>query len=148
MLITNLLQPENISFFAMEDKTQVMTQLVEKAKELQLVSPQGSFLQALLDREQIMSTGLGLGVAVPHAKLPEVKDFFVLLAIMEQPVPWDSLDKQPVSLVFLIGGPDDRQTDYLKLLSKITLVIKNPQRREALLRAQSPQEVLTQFQGL
>ena len=148
MLITDLLQPENVSLIDLDDKTQVITQLVEKAKELQLVPHQGSFLQAILDREQIMSTGLGLGVAVPHAKLAEVKDFFVLIGIMKQPVPWDSLDKLPVSLVFMIGGPDDRQTDYLKLLSKITLVIKNPQRREALLKAQTPQEVLTQFEGL
>jgi mannitol/fructose-specific phosphotransferase system IIA component (Ntr-type) len=148
MLITDLLQPEHIWFIDLDDKTQVMTRLVEKAKELQLVSTQGSFLQAILDREQIMSTGLGLGVAVPHAKLSEVKEFFVLIGILNRPVPWDSLDKLPVSLVFLIGGPADRQTDYLKLLSKITLVIKNPQRREALLKAQTTKEVLTQFEGL
>lgn len=106
------------------------------------------FKTAIFEREAIMSTGIGLGIAVPHAKIASVDDFFVTVAVLEEPVDWGAIDDKPVSLVFLIGGPDDRQTEYLKLLAKIVLFTKSEARRKALASASTPEEVIEIFRPL
>lgn len=99
------------------------------------------FLQAVLEREKIVSTGIGLGVALPHAKLPNVEDFFVALGIAEHGIEWESLDDIPVKLVFLIGGPDDKQTEYLHILSSLTMSINDEEKRKQLLGLTNPEDV-------
>src|ERR1700733_2581258 len=84
-----------------------------------------TFYQAVLAREKIVSTGIGMGVAVPHAKLPLYDEFFIVIGIQKQGIEWKALDGAPVRLIFLIGGPDDKQTEYLQLLSRLTLAIKD-----------------------
>jgi len=148
MNISDYLKSEGVEFFQAPDKESAITYLARRAGALGYISDKGDFLPTVLDRENIMSTGLGLGVAVPHAKLPDIQEFFVVFGVLKEALPWDSLDKLPVSLVILIGGPADRQNDYLRILSKITLVIKNPERRKALIKATTAAEVLTQFENL
>ena len=148
MNISDYLKAEGVEFFQAPDKEAAISYLARRAAALGFVSAEGDFSSSVLERERIMSTGLGLGIAVPHAKLPEIKEFFVLVGVLKQALPWDSLDKKPVSLIVLIGGPADRQTDYLKILSKITLVIKNSERREALIKATKSSQVLAEFENL
>lgn len=99
------------------------------------------FLQAVLEREKIVSTGIGLGVALPHAKLPSVEDFFVALGVASHGIEWESLDDIPVKLVFLIGGPDDKQTEYLHILSSLTLSINDEEKRKLLLGLTNPEDI-------
>ena len=148
MRILDYLTESSILFLKETHKDQILTTMARKAAESGCVSSEGAFTKAILERETIMSTGIGLQVAIPHAKLNGIKEFFVLAAVLDHDVPWDSLDKKPVRLVFMIGGPSDRQTDYLMILSKITLVIKNPERRKALMAAKTPQAVLDAFADL
>ncbi|MBJ2355370.1 PTS sugar transporter subunit IIA [Sphaerochaeta sp. S2] len=148
MRILDYLTESSVLFLKETHKNQILTTMAEKAAESEYVSSGEAFTEAILDREAIMSTGIGLQVAIPHAKLNGIKEFFVLAAVLDHDVPWDSLDKKPVRLVFMIGGPSDRQTDYLMILSKITLVIKNPERRKALMAAKTPQAVLDAFADL
>ncbi len=122
--------------------------MAARAAELGYIPDEKAFSEAILEREDIMSTGIGLQVAIPHAKLKGIKEFFVIAAVLDNEVAWDSLDKKPVRLVFMIGGPSDRQTDYLMILSKITLVIKNPARRKSLMAAKTPEAVLDSFADL
>lgn len=95
-----------------------------------------------------MSTGIGLGVAVPHAKISCVDQFFITVAVASEPVDWGSIDDQPVSLIFLIGGPENQQSEYLKILSKLVLFTKNEARRKALIQAESPEELIDIFKPL
>ena len=148
MRILDYLTESSILFLKETHKDQILTTMARKAAESGCVSSEGAFTKAILERETIMSTGIGLQVAIPHAKMDGLKEFFVLAAVLEKDVPWDSLDKKPVRLVFMIGGPSDRQSDYLMILSKITLVIKNPERRKALMAAKTPQAVLDAFADL
>lgn len=148
MRILDYLTESSVLFLKETHKNQILTTMAVKAAESGYVSSGEAFTEAILDREAIMSTGIGLQVAIPHAKLNGIKEFFVLAAVLDHDVPWDSLDKKPVRLVFMIGGPSDRQTDYLMILSKITLVIKNPERRKALMAAKTPQAVLDAFADL
>ena len=140
------MDPQAVYFTDIEDKHEILDKLVELSFRAGKVPDHEEFKTAIFDREKIMSTGIGLGVAVPHAKLPSIEEFFVTIGILRQPVDWQAIDDKPVSIVFLIGGPADRQNDYLRILSKLTLYMKNEKRREALVAADSAQEILRHFE--
>jgi PTS system nitrogen regulatory IIA component len=101
-----------------------------------------------MDREKIVSTGIGLGVAIPHAKMAGYDDFFIAIGIQEgRGIEWYSLDGSHVHLIFMIGGPASRQTEYLNILSKLTLAIKDSERRQSLLKATSARQVIDLFKN-
>ena len=101
-----------------------------------------ALLEAILDRETIMSTGIGLGIAIPHAKIPSVTDFVVALGKSSSGIEFNSLDGKPVHFVVMIAGPDQQQERYLQLLARITLKLKDAAVRRALDEATSPDEIL------
>lgn len=103
------------------------------------------FHQAIRNREQLVSTGIGMGVAIPHAKLPGYPDFFIAIGILQKGVDWRALDGAPVRLVFMIGGPDDRQTEYLQILSNLTQVIKDEEIRKKVLTSNSKEAIIQAF---
>jgi len=148
MRILDYLSESSVLFLDNSDKSEVLAAMVAQAASSGFIPDEDSFKHAIFEREAIMSTGMGLQVAIPHAKLPEIQEFFVIPAILSQDSNWDSIDKRPVRIVFMIGGPSDSQTDYLMILSKITLVIKNPARRKALMAAKDAQAVLAAFSEL
>ncbi len=147
-MISTYIDEDSVVFCGETKKVQVINQLIEKAVENGTLTCPKQFKEAILDRESIMSTGMGMGVAVPHAKIEGIDEFFVVCGVLDNPVDWDSLDGAPVDLVFLIGGPAERQQDYLMLLSKITLVIKNEDTRKALRDSRVAETFVKQFQGL
>lgn len=104
------------------------------------------FKGAIFQREKIGSTGIGLGVAVPHAKMKNFPNFFIAVGIQKKKgVDWNALDTAPVRIIFMIGGPEDKQSEYLQILSQLTSAIKNVDLRKSLLKAQSPEQVLRLF---
>lgn len=94
---------------------------------------------AILEREKLLSTGFGLGLAIPHAKLQSVKEFFVTLGIHRAGVDFDSLDEKPVHVLVMIVGPDSQQEEYLKVLSRVTAFLKD--NRERLLAMDTADDV-------
>ncbi len=136
---------KNISFIQESSKEKVLEKMVQLSFDNGKIRDLDSFKNAIFDREGIMSTGLGLGLAVPHAKLKGIDEFFVTIGILKNPVEWQAIDDQPVSLVFMIGGPDNRQQDYLGILSKLVLFTKNSDRHEGLLKASTPEDVIKLF---
>lgn len=106
------------------------------------------FFNSILQREKIVSTGIGMGIAIPHAKLPFYEDFFIAIGILSEPVEWNALDGSPVRLIFMIGGPDDKQTEYLQLLSLLTLAIKDEERRQKLLTLKEPSAIIELFKPI
>jgi len=88
-----------------------------------------------------------MGVALPHAKLSELDDFFIAIGVeRKKGIEWNALDKAPVRLIFLIGGPDNRQAEYLQILSQLTSAIKDMELRKEILQAESTQEVFALLQ--
>src|SRR5207247_2001759 len=108
------------------------------AKSAELERPEEIY-QAILEREKLLSTGFGLGLAIPHAKLKGIKDFVVGLGIHKSGVSFDSLDEKPVHVLVMILGPDSQQEEYLKVLSRVTAFLKD--NRERLLTLHTSQEV-------
>ncbi|MBS0622684.1 MAG: PTS sugar transporter subunit IIA [Verrucomicrobia bacterium] len=129
-------------------RDEVLRELVDQATKAKKVKEPDLFFKAVLDREKLVSTGIGMGVAIPHAKLPTFNDFFLVIGIKHgEGIAWDAPDGAPVRLVFLIGGPDNRQTDYLQLLSRLTTALKNPERRKKALLVESAKEVVNLFKS-
>ncbi|MBJ7449383.1 MAG: PTS sugar transporter subunit IIA [Parachlamydiales bacterium] len=110
------------------------------------LTDQTAFYQAVLDREKLVSTGIGMGVALPHAKLSDYDDFFITIAILKHGINWDAQDGAPVRLVFMIGGPDDKQTLYLQILSRLTYALKDEARRKKMLQFTSSRDIIALFE--
>jgi PTS system nitrogen regulatory IIA component len=90
-----------------------------------------------------------MGVAVPHAKLAGLSEFFIAIGIQNKKgIEWNALDKAPVRLVFLIGGPEGRQSEYLKILSQLTSAIKNLDLRREILQLDTGEDVVALFQAV
>ncbi|MFP4039156.1 MAG: PTS sugar transporter subunit IIA [Desulfosudaceae bacterium] len=147
MPITSLIHEKNIVFLQETKPARIVARLAEVAFANSLVSDPDGFKTALLQREGQGSTGLGLGAALPHAARPDIKEMFLITALTSVAVPWNSLDGKPVRVIFGIGlpgspaDPEDTNNRYLRLVSQLMLIIKEEQRRQALLSADSAHQV-------
>ena len=146
--LSDFIKKENIVFLDTNDMKETVEILVENAYNSGIIKEKKMFINAVLEREELVSTGIGLGVALPHAKLLEIEDFFIVIGINKEGIDWDAIDRNPVGIVFLIGGPEkeNSQKEYLKIISKFMLLIKNKERRVMLLNSETAQEVADIFE--
>lgn len=148
MKIATYLNPDLVFFLDTKSKDETLKTLVDTSSMAKSIADSDAFLKAIRERENIVSTGIGMGVAIPHAKLAQFRDFFLVVGILKQGVDWKALDNAPVRLVFLIGGPEDKQTEYLQILSALTSAIRDEGLRKELLQTEVPAEVIKFFEGL
>ncbi len=146
-LVSKYLSCDIVSFLDVEKRDEALSALVEVIDSAGRLEDKDAFFQAILERERIVSTGIGMGVAIPHAKLPEYDDFFIAIGILRHGLDWNSVDGTSVRLVFMIGGPDDRQTDYLQILSSLTMALKDDRTRKRMLNLTSPAEIIQVLEG-
>lgn len=145
MKISNYLDEHSVFFLKADTRDEALHSLVDQLDQQGKLRDKEAFYQLIIDREKIVSTGIGMGVAIPHAKLPDYDHFFVAVGILQKGVDWNALDDTPVRLVFMIGGPDDKQTEYLQILSTITMAVKDEDRRKKLLTLNSPIDIIQLF---
>jgi len=147
-MISKYLNEKLITFLDVDDQKAAIEKMIDLLDSEGKLLDKEAFHEAILKREKIVSTGIGMGVALPHAKLAGYNTFFIAIGIHARGVAWDSLDSAPVRLIFMIGGPDDKQTEYLQLLSRLTLAIKSEERRKKMLQLKEPSEMMALFQGI
>ena len=104
-------------------------------------------LQVLLDREKLGSTGIGEGIAIPHGRLKKLKKFFISFGRSVKGVDFDSIDRKPSQLFFLVMAPENSAVDNLKLLSRIVTLLKEPSFKKRLMGAQSRKELFQIISG-
>ncbi|KAK1548178.1 hypothetical protein Q3G72_013024 [Acer saccharum] len=102
-------------------------------------------LDALLTRERLGSTGVGEGVAIPHAKIAGLKDLMACFARKQQGISYDAIDEQPVKLVFMLLVPENSAGVHLKALARISRLLKNAEFRARLLQMPDAQAVYGAF---
>ena len=146
--LRDYLNEDHIVFLEETKKDEAIEKLIQTLRDAPKMLDLDGFRKGIFKREKIMSTGIGLGIAIPHVKTPHVKDIVLAIGISRKGIPWNALDNQPVHLVFLIGCAADQHQLYLRLLSKIILVLKNEKRREALGQARDAKEVIANFSSL
>lgn len=149
MSLRDYIDPELILFLDVPDQNLGITTLVDMLDKKNKLLDKETFFQAILDREEIVSTGIGIGVAIPHAKMSEYNEFFIAIGLQKgKGIEWKALDGLPVRVVFMIGGPEDKQTEYLNILSMITTAVKNEKWRSSLFNAKTVKEVADLFKKL
>lgn len=141
--IADLLSEEvidtNISASARDD---VFRKLVDMLHEAGKVSDKDSALEAIREREDILSTGIGNGVAIPHAKSDSVSELVAAFGRVPSGVDFKSLDGKPANLIFLLISPQDEAGYHVRALSRVSRMLKNAHFRERLMEADSSQDVL------
>lgn len=142
------LDPKLVTFLEDTDRNAILRTLVELLNKEGKLKDKEAFYKAILEREKIVSTGIGMGIAIPHAKLTGYDTFFIAIGIHRRGIDWDSIDKMPVRIIFMIGGPDDKQTEYLQILSRLTLAIKDEERRKKMLQLSTGEDIITLFRGI
>ena len=143
MLLVELLSADRIRVpLSARTKDAVLEELVELASRGHDAKVRSAILAAVRERESVLSTGIGGGVAIPHGKTPVVDQLIVAAGIAGTPVEFDALDGQPVELFFLLIGPESASGAHVKTLSRISRLLRREPLRTALRAAKSAEEFL------
>ena len=137
MGLNDLLNPKGVIFnLKARCKREALQALAERAGAV-VDRPSSDILAILLEREQLGSTGVGDGTAIPHGKIKDLNKITGLLAQLETPVNFDALDDQPVDLIFLLLAPENATAAHLKALARVSRLLRDPDARAALRGADS-----------
>jgi PTS system nitrogen regulatory IIA component len=140
VLLTEFLTPERVVVpLAARDKAGIIAELTRHLVD----HSGGSFaevLGAVEEREAVLSTGIGFGVAIPHARSPAVRELTIVCGVSPVPIAYDSIDGEPVRLFFLIVGPETSAGQHVKVLSRIARLVRREDLRQQLCAASTPQE--------
>jgi nitrogen PTS system EIIA component len=132
MPLSDLLAPKAVvSALKASDKKEAIQGLAARLGAAIRRDPNEIF-EVLLQRERLGSTGIGGGVAIPHAKLPKLEKLVGVFARLEKPIDFDALDGEPVDLVFVLLAPEQAGADHLKALARIARLLRDPKVAEKL----------------
>jgi len=146
MKVYELLDPKNIlTEFKSENKDDVINELVDLLKGDERVINLEDIRKCVFEREEKMSTGVGKGFAIPHGKTNSVTDIVAAFGKSETPIEYNSLDGEPVHLVFLMIGKETLLAKHIKLLSRISRLMNNEEFRKKLIEAESKETILKIF---
>jgi fructose-specific phosphotransferase system IIA component len=141
LLLTDLLTLERIKIpLQSSTKEDVLRELVQVLTRDDGVDEPEEVLRAVREREAVLSTGIGNGVAIPHGKSSMVPELMMAAGRTAGPVEFDSLDGQPVRLLFMLVGPESAAGPHIKALSRISRLIRNDSVRDLLIKAKTPEE--------
>lgn len=115
--------------------------LIDALSESPLIGDKRELTERIFHREKMMSTGIGIGIGVPHVRLASISDLVMAVGVCHLPLTdYESLDGLPVHFVFMIAAGADQHDQHLKLLSAISAKMKNDEFRSTLLTAANPVE--------
>ncbi len=141
MRLSELLSPSRIRVpLRAKDKDGVLRELVDLLVQQDGGAAPDDILGAILERERQFPTGIGYGVAVPHGKTPVLSGLGIVAGTAVEPVPYETIDGQPVRLFFLLAGPESLAGLHVKALSRISRLVRHEGVRARLLEARTPQE--------
>ena len=131
----------NLSLQA-KGKKETLEELAALLAGQRIIPNSEKLVSVLMERESLGSTGVGNGIAIPHAKTDLAKKIIIAFGRSDKGIDFDSLDKKLVYLVFLIIAPEDAHETYLRVLARISRLLHEERIREGLRNAQSPRQVV------
>lgn len=141
MEISDILTPERVvASLRATSKKQALQELARHASDVTGLNERAIF-DVLLERERLGTTGVGNGIAIPHGKLNELDGLYGLFARIEKPVDFDSIDDDPVDLIFVLLAPEGAGADHLKALARVSRLLRDDSICEKL-RGSDTQEAL------
>lgn len=142
MLLTELLTPERVRIpLEARTKDDLLGELVRVVAEGEAIDVD-EVLRAVREREAVLSTGIGHGVAIPHGKSSAVPELRMAAGRTSAPIEFDALDGQPVGLFFLLVGPEAAAGPHIKALSRISRLVRRDDIRDRLVAAKDAAEFL------
>jgi len=136
---------ENLITFNLKatTKDEVIEELVDLAAASPLVKDRDELLHDIIHREKMVTTGIGYGVAFPHAKTKATKGIVITFGRSEKGIDFEAMDKKPVYVFFLIAAPEDAIGAHLNVMARLSYIMKSEENRQKLMTVNSPGELLT-----
>lgn len=126
LLFDSVLRKENIVLIESATKAEILNSLIDLLAETPEVKSKTELKEGIYHREQLMSTGIGMGIGIPHVRLRSVKNIIMAAALVRRGVSdYESLDSIPVKLIFMIAARDDQHAQHIKLLSQLSSRLKD-----------------------
>lgn len=126
-------------------KEDALRELVDVLATSPDVTDTEELLNAIFERERVISTGVGIEVALPHVKIPSVKNFVIAIGRSHKGIDFESLDDKPVYIVVMIGANDKQAGDFLKVLARLVLKLKSRNFRKQVMFAPHPKRIKDLF---
>ncbi|MBN2226876.1 MAG: PTS sugar transporter subunit IIA [candidate division Zixibacteria bacterium] len=124
------------------DKDSVLRELVDLAAKSNLVKDADELVKDIQEREELVTTGVGYGVAFPHAKTKATKGIVIAFGRSDAGIDFDAMDHRPVHLFFLIAAPEDAIGAHLNVMARLSYIMKSEENREKMMKVTSPGELL------
>jgi fructose-specific phosphotransferase system IIA component len=148
MNLLDILRPEAIKVpLAATDKKAAIDELVDLLAATSAITDPQALKDAVWQREQQRTTGIGEGLAIPHGKCNCTSQLRIAVGRPAQPMEFGSVDKKPVRLIVLLASPPSRTSEHIQALGKISRLMADPEFRESVYAAQSAQEVYALIKG-
>ena len=142
MKITDILKKEHIiENLVSTDKESTLDELSSFLKDKGMVSNKETLQSALMEREALGSTGIGENVAIPHAKISAIDQIVTVFGRSIKGIEFDSLDKKPVHFIYLVLAPMNSSGQHLKVLARISRLLKNKSLRESIISATETNQI-------
>ncbi|MCI0330399.1 MAG: PTS sugar transporter subunit IIA [candidate division Zixibacteria bacterium] len=125
-----------------KNKEEAMQELVALAARSKLVRDEKELLSAVLEREKLVTTGVGYGVGFPHAKTKATRGVVIAFGRSKEGIEFEAMDKKPVHLFFLIAAPEDAIGAHLNVMAQLSFIMKDEKNRKRFMDVKSPGEVL------
>ncbi len=135
------INPNRVMDLPPMDKWKFLEQMAELIGQDSLVKDPVSVKKAIIAREKTMSTGIGEGIAIPHARVASVDDFVIAFARIREGMEFDAIDGKPVHMVFMIVANEKQDKKYIKLLSRLVLRMKSSSLTDQLMAAENSDDL-------
>lgn len=140
--VSKILSPDRVVFINQSTKHDALTELSEVLAKAPQIKKPAELLKEILKREDLMSTAIGRGIAIPHVRLSSVSDLVCAVGVCRTPImDFQTLDDKPVEILIMIAASYDQHTYYLKALSYFSAKLRNQELREKILIAETTDEI-------
>ncbi len=142
MRLTDILTTDQIILpLSAADRDGAIKELIGLLAKKGTISNADQAFEAVLEREKIMTTGVGNGIAIPHCKHGSCPNFSVVMGIHSKGIPFESVDKKDVKIIFLLVGPENNPGLHIKLLSRISRLMSNEELRQSILKSKDADSI-------
>lgn len=147
MQIQNIFSPEMVKIsLSVSDKNEVFRVVSNKLRELGVIYDSEEIYKKLVNREELMTTGIGKGFAIPHAFAAEVEKTLIFFISLKEGIDFSSLDDKLVRFIFVLIGPKNKEGAHLKILARISRLLNDEEFSTALSKIEKEDEFIPVIQ--
>lgn len=130
------------------DKDECLKELSHIFYQEGFIDDEQIFFDTIMERENLVSTGMGRGIAIPHARTDVASEIKILVCLLDTELDFDSLDGKPVEIIFMLSVPKTMKNEYMKVLGFVSKFLSSNKNRENLFKCKNEEEVLKIIGGI